>query len=69
MVLLLPLIGHALAERHHGGFITGVCPNTPQCVAIAHAYSEAAGAVATIVKSVKCFHTGCYTSYDSALYT
>lgn len=55
VLLLLPLIGHALAwSDTMAGFITGVAAsNTAQCVAIAHAYSEAAGAVATIVKSVR----------------
>ncbi|MFO8059194.1 MAG: putative sulfate exporter family transporter [Bacillota bacterium] len=56
MVLLtLPLVGHALGWGDTlAGFTAGVVPsNTAQCIAIGHAYSEGAGAVATIVKSAR----------------
>lgn len=56
MVLIaLPVIGHSLSWSDNlAGFIAGAVPsNTAQCIAIGHAYSEPAGIIATIVKSVR----------------
>lgn len=56
MVLVaLPLVGHALGWGDMlAGFTAGIVPsNTAQCIAIGHAYSEGAGAIATIVKSAR----------------
>lgn len=56
MVLLaLPAVGGMLGWGDMlAGFTAGVVPsNTAQCIAIGHAYSDGAGAVATIVKSAR----------------
>lgn len=55
VLLLLPVIGHLLLWGDTlAGFVTGVASsNTAQCIAIGYAYSEQAGAVATIVKSAR----------------
>jgi len=56
MVLVtLPTIGHALGWGDMlAGFIAGIVPsNTAQCIAVGYAYSEGAGAIATIVKSAR----------------
>ncbi len=56
MVLLaLPFVGHALGWGDMlAGFTAGIVPsNTAQSIAIGHAYSEGAGAIATIVKSAR----------------
>ncbi len=56
MVLVsLPAIGHALGWGDMlAGFIAGIVPsNTAQCIAVGYAYSDGAGAIATIVKSAR----------------
>lgn len=55
VLIILPTIAHPLNWNDTlVGFIAGVVPsNTAQCVAIGHAYSDPAGAVATIVKSAR----------------
>jgi len=55
VLFLLPAIGHPLGFSDMlAGFIAGVVPsNTAQCIAIGYAYSEAAGPIATIVKSAR----------------
>ncbi len=54
-LLALPWIGHLQGWSDTlAGFMSGVVPsNTAQCIAIGHAYSDAAGTVATIVKSAR----------------
>ncbi len=51
----LPLIAHAMGWSDLlAGFIAGAVPaNTAQAIAIGHAYSDPAGAIATIVKSAR----------------
>ena len=51
----LPLIAHAMGWSDLlAGFIAGAVPaNTAQAIAIGHAYSDTAGAIATIVKSAR----------------
>lgn len=53
VLLILPPVAHSLGWSDMlVGFIAGVVPsNTAQCIAIGHAYSDAAGTIATIVKS------------------
>ncbi len=55
VLLLLPTIGHPLGFSDTlAGYIAGIVPsNTAQCIAIGYAYSEPAGAIATIVKSAR----------------
>jgi len=56
MVLVsLPVIGHALGWGDMlAGFVAGIVPsNTAQSIAVGYAYSEGAGAIATIVKSAR----------------
>ena len=51
----LPLIAHAMGWSDLlAGFVAGAVPaNTAQAIAIGHAYSDSAGAIATIVKSAR----------------
>ena len=51
----LPLVAHAMGWSDLlAGFIAGAVPaNTAQAIAIGHAYSDTAGAIATIVKSAR----------------
>lgn len=55
VLVTLPTLGRALGwSDMMAGFFAGVVPsNTAQCIAIGHAYSDAAGAIATIVKSAR----------------
>lgn len=55
VLLALPFVGHALEWGDTlAGFLAGaVTANTAQAIAIGHAYSGPAGAVATIVKSTR----------------
>ncbi len=55
VLLALPALGGLLGWGDMlAGFIAGVVPsNTAQCIAIGHAYSDGAGAVATVVKSAR----------------
>jgi len=55
VLLALPFVGHALGWGDTlAGFLAGAVPaNTAQAIAIGHAYSDSAGAVATIVKSTR----------------
>jgi len=55
VLLFLPTVGHSLgwSDNLAGFFAGGVSSNTAQSIAIGHAYSDAAGAIATIVKSVR----------------
>lgn len=55
VLVTLPTLGRTLGWSDMlAGFFAGVVPsNTAQCIAIGHAYSDAAGAIATIVKSAR----------------
>ena len=55
VLLGLPSLAHPLEWSDMlVGFMAGVVPsNTAQCIAIGHAYSDAAGAIATVVKSAR----------------
>lgn len=55
VLVTLPLIAHSMGWSDIlAGFIAGAVPaNTAQAIAIGHVYSDPAGAIATIVKSVR----------------
>ncbi len=55
ILAVLPAVGHQFGWGDTlFGFMAGVVPsNTAQCIAIGYAYSDAAGAVATVVKSAR----------------
>ncbi len=55
ILTVLPAIGHQFGWGDIlFGFMAGVVPsNTAQCIAIGYAYSDGAGAVATVVKSAR----------------
>ncbi len=55
VLITLPPIGHVLGWSDTlAGFIAGIVPaNTAQSIAIGHAFSDAAGEVATIIKSAR----------------
>jgi len=55
VLIALPTIGHPLNWSDTlAGYLAGIVPsNTAQCIAIGYAYSDAAGVIATIVKSAR----------------